>query len=158
MQLNIRRATIEDYEEICRLFAEGDAVHTHALPDRFRGTYPARTKAFLEHWYAHDAAGIFVAEVTNQVVGFVQCSVMTTPERPMLYERTFVSVDSLIVQERYRRQGIGRRLMERVHTWARERGIREIELNVFEFNDTAIRLYEQLGYRTISRRMHRRVD
>lgn len=45
-----------------------------------------------------------------------------------------------------RRKGIGRLLMEAVHGQARERGIREVSLEVLEANDAAYRLYEDLGY------------
>lgn len=45
-----------------------------------------------------------------------------------------------------RRRGLGRRLMEAVHERARERGIREISLEVIEANEPAFHLYQDLGY------------
>ena len=39
--------------------------------------------------------------------------------------------------------------------WAQARDMKELDLNVYEFNHTAIHFYEALGFRTVSRRMKR---
>ena len=44
-------------------------------------------------------------------------------------------------------------LMHKMQAWAIEKGATSIELNVYEFNETAISFYEKLGYRTLSRKM-----
>lgn len=48
-----------------------------------------------------------------------------------------------------RRQGVGRLLMDALHEQARERGLREVWLEVLEQNEGAFRLYEELGYRVL---------
>jgi ribosomal protein S18 acetylase RimI-like enzyme len=50
------------------------------------------------------------------------------------------------VSRDHRRQGIGLALMETAEQWAREAGVRKLELHVFPHNVPAIRLYEKLGY------------
>jgi ribosomal protein S18 acetylase RimI-like enzyme len=45
--------------------------------------------------------------------------------------------------------------MERAEQWAMERGLGEIELNVWEANQSAIGFYEGLGYEATRRRMRR---
>lgn len=46
----------------------------------------------------------------------------------------------------YRRQGIGRRLMEAMLTAAREKGASSVALEVRESNRGAIQLYEEYGF------------
>jgi ribosomal protein S18 acetylase RimI-like enzyme len=64
-----------------------------------------------------------------------------------------VVVDTLVVKEGFRQQGIGQKLMDKVHQWAISRGANEVELNVYEFNQEAMAFYRQLGYETISQKM-----
>ena len=45
-----------------------------------------------------------------------------------------------------RRRGIGRALLEQAVAWARESGIRKLELHVFPHNEAAIALYEGFGF------------
>jgi len=48
--------------------------------------------------------------------------------------------------------------MDTVHKWAIAKGATAIELNVYEFNKTAIAFYEALDYETLSRRMSKVLD
>lgn len=56
----------------------------------------------------------------------------------------------LYVVPQYRRLGIGSVLMHQAEQWARERGDRQIGLQVFASNRAAINLYEKLGFQTQS--------
>jgi ribosomal protein S18 acetylase RimI-like enzyme len=56
----------------------------------------------------------------------------------------------LYVMPEHRRQGIGSALMRHVEDWARARGDRQIGLQVFQANQPAVNLYQQLGYQTQS--------
>lgn len=48
----------------------------------------------------------------------------------------------------HRRQGLGRQLMEHAKAWAKEQGHEQLSLQVFTHNETALRLYQSLGYAT----------
>lgn len=52
----------------------------------------------------------------------------------------------IYVDPTYRRQGIGRALLEHAQTWAKAQGYTQIGLQVFTTNQPAIDLYRQLGY------------
>lgn len=56
----------------------------------------------------------------------------------------------LYVVPAYRRQGIGSALMNYAETWARQRGDRQIGLQVFQANQPALNLYIGRGYQTQS--------
>lgn len=56
----------------------------------------------------------------------------------------------LYVVPEHRRRGIGTALMGYVEDWARKRGDRQIGLQVFESNQPALNLYNQLGFQTNS--------
>lgn len=56
----------------------------------------------------------------------------------------------LYVVPEHRRKGIGKALMQYVENWAIARGDKQIGLQVFESNQPALNLYNQMGYHTQS--------
>jgi ribosomal protein S18 acetylase RimI-like enzyme len=52
----------------------------------------------------------------------------------------------LYVKPEYRKQGIGTALMKYAENWAKERGDRQLGLQVFTNNQAAFNLYQRLGY------------
>ncbi|MGM9497622.1 GNAT family N-acetyltransferase [Desertifilum tharense] len=54
------------------------------------------------------------------------------------------------VKPEHRRKGIGSALMRHAENWARQRGDRQISLQVFHNNDIALNLYQSLGYSSLS--------
>jgi ribosomal protein S18 acetylase RimI-like enzyme len=61
----------------------------------------------------------------------------------------------IYVDPAYRRQGIGRALIQAAETWAKAQGYAQIGLQVFTTNQPAIDLYQQLGYQARSISMMR---
>lgn len=59
------------------------------------------------------------------------------------------------VHESFRGRGIGKATMQLAEEFARSQGAGSIRLNVFAYNEPAIRLYERLGYETASMHMHK---
>ncbi|MGB7444556.1 MAG: GNAT family N-acetyltransferase [Coleofasciculaceae cyanobacterium] len=64
----------------------------------------------------------------------------------------------LHVLPEHRRQGIGSALMRQAEDWARERGDRQIGLQVFQGNQPALTLYKRLGYASQSFSMIKRLN
>lgn len=75
------------------------------------------------------------------------------PAFPIFVPRRFAILDSLLVKSEFRQQGIGRMLMNAGKEWAIAKGATSIELNVYDFNQTAISFYERSGYQTYSQKM-----
>jgi ribosomal protein S18 acetylase RimI-like enzyme len=156
MEITIRPAVAQDYDELCQLMGEVDALHRDHLPHIFRRPGgPAREQAYIRGLISNREAGLLVAEVDGQLVGFVSLVLRDAPPIPIFVPRKLAVVDSLAVRVDHRRAGIGRALMEESERWAAAHHARTIELNVYEFNRSAIAFYKALGYRSLSRRLHR---
>src|SRR5437588_2036063 len=154
----LREASQEDYEAVCALLAQVDRLHAEALPEFFRSVEgPARSREWFAAILADEHAALFVAEQQGTLLGLIRCLVRMTPALPMVIPRRFVQIEDLVVGEPFRHQGVGQTLLERVHQWACEQGITEVELGVWEFNADARALYEHLGYRTQRRVMIQRL-
>jgi ribosomal protein S18 acetylase RimI-like enzyme len=156
--ITVRPATVQDYEVLCDILDEVDALHRQKLPHIFRRPDgPVREREYILEQLADEDVVIFIAEVNRQVAGLVHVVVQDTPPIPILVPRRWAMVDSVVVKERFRRRGIGRVLMDEAQRWALSRGATDIELSVFEFNEPARAFYESLGYETIRRRMGRQL-
>ena len=64
-------------------------------------------------------------------------------------------IDSVEVDEKYRRRGIGAQLIERAIKLARKYGVDSIELNVNKDNIPAKKLYEKIGFKKTNKDYYR---
>ena len=85
---------------------------------------------------------VFVAELeSGEIAGWIAVFVYRTVEAAARAE-----ISGLVVDERYRSQRIGERLLERSEEWARERGCGTIGLRSNVIRDRAHAFYERHGY------------
>jgi RimJ/RimL family protein N-acetyltransferase len=82
-----------------------------------------------------------LAVVGDEVVGF--CDILPNPAKGF----THVGRLGMGVRFEWRRQGIGRQLLDACLALARSAAIEKVELEVFSDNVGAIRLYESIGFR-----------
>ena len=162
MPCRVRSAESTDYRAACRLYAQADALHARERPDRFRPTdQPARSRQLFDAHLADPDQALFMAEVDAEVVGLVRVQALErleVPDVPALAPRRYAMVQELVVAQSHQRRGIAIRLMTEAHCWARDRGLTQVELSVYDFNQPAMRLYAKLGYSPDSRRLSRSLD
>jgi ribosomal protein S18 acetylase RimI-like enzyme len=159
MEVSIHKATAEDYNTLCELFDEADALHRGTLPHIFqKPNGPVRERDYYWGLIADENVGLFVAEVGEKLVGFVHAVIRDAPAISVFVPRRYAIVDGIGVKSEFQNHGIGRMLMDTVHEWAIAKGATSIELNVYEFNKTAIAFYQRLGYETLSRKMSRALN
>ena len=136
MSIVITRATTEHYKDVGALF------------DLYRQFYKYKTNLKASTKYIKDRINqnesfIFICFYKKEPAGFVQ-----------LYE-TFDSLNinkklilyDLYVDKKYRKNGIGRKLMDKAKNLAKFKKIQNIELSTAKNNKKAQSLYESLDYK-----------
>jgi RimJ/RimL family protein N-acetyltransferase len=103
----------------------------------------ADERRYLKAIRRYRDAAVFVAELTEDRDAIV--GRMSLGRDPHPASRHVADL-GLMVAADARRQGIGRALLEQAVAWAREVGVRKLELHVFPHNDAAIALYEGFGF------------
>lgn len=106
---------------------------------------PGEERRFLRALRRYSDAAVFVAELSedtgNRIVG--RLSLGRDPHPASRH----VADLGLMVSAGHRRRGIGKALLRQAVDWARESGVRKLELHVFPHNEGAIALYEGFGFR-----------
>ncbi len=147
MNFTIREATLEDYDALCEVYAEIDNFHARLLPDYLLpAANPPCAQEYMAATLANEDAALYVAESEGKVVGLLQLDVEQSPDYPMLIPRRYVHVMELVVLPMARRSGVGRALMAAAERWTQSKGLDELELTVFSFNQGATSLYQELDY------------
>ena len=100
----------------------------------------AEERRYLRALRRYDHAAVFVAEADGRIVARLS---IARDQHPASYH---VADLGMMVAPDYRRQGIGRALLEQAVEWARGAGVRKLELHVFPHNEPAIKLYESFGF------------
>lgn len=147
MDFNLRNAEPADYREVEQLFREIQAIHAGAMPDVFK--MPAGAFRPLSNFKAlldNPDARVIVADVAGQVAGLIDLRYKQMPDIPIWVPQAFIDIDTIVVGEAFRRQGIGRALMQAAKAWADEKGVEFIRLSVWAFNEEAVAFYHALGY------------
>jgi ribosomal protein S18 acetylase RimI-like enzyme len=154
----IRQANQQDVDALCDLYYEFHEFHVWGVPDRLRslgargGQDWTRLRQALDQIFQDENAAIFVAEASGEVVGLVEVYLRQDDEtNPLIHAYRYGHVQSLVVQEAYRRSGIGKQLLEGAQHWASGKGATEVRLEVWEFEANPLKFYERAGYRTLKR-------
>lgn len=99
---------------------------------------------------------VFLAFVNGQPVGFAECSVRSYVDgcesSPVGY------LEGIFVEEPFRRQGVGRELVEMVKSWSREKGCREMGSDSDIQNEVSYHMHLALGFHEVERVINWRID
>jgi L-phenylalanine/L-methionine N-acetyltransferase len=138
----IRHADPSDAEQLTRLAEEVSAEPEGwliSVAGEWRSAGDERR--FLKALRRYPHAAVFVAEREDgRLVG--RLSVGRDPHPAS----THVADVGLMVAQDARRQGVGTALMRAAVEWAREAGVRKLELHVFPWNEAALALYDAFGF------------
>ena len=141
----IRRATDQDIDRIVELWAEHVEFHAELDP-RFerRGGSEDGFADHLRGRLGQEDFLLLVAEVENQVIGFLNGELSNHP--PCFTARAHGSIDNLAVSRQWQRHGHGTGLLKESMRWFAERGVPTVELRVLMGNPLAMRFWEKAGF------------
>jgi putative acetyltransferase len=140
-QLVVRRAELDDAPAIAEVlhqsFVEFKALYTE-------GGFAA-TALSAEQVVSRMGEGpVWVALREDVVLGTVAAVVKDES----------VYIRGMAVLPRARGSGVGAQLLQQVEAWTRHEGYNRLFLSTTPFLDSAIRLYEQFGFRRIGSELH----
>ena len=99
------------------------------------------------------ARRVSILELKGEVVGYVFCQTVLRENSEVYVDRRSLYVDDLCVDEHARHMGVATALMNAAVSYAKETGCAGLDLNVWEFNEQALKFYLAYGMKTQRRHM-----
>ena len=146
--VRVRRAGSGDAAVLAALHEPLHRLHAEALPEEYPPYDATATQAYYAGVLADPQWRFWRAEVDDCPVGLVGCEVRERPSSPFTRPLRVLYVHQLSVVEDARRSGVARALMEAAEQEAGRAGCSELRLDHQQFNVSAHRFHEALGYRT----------
>lgn len=143
----IRAARREDIPALAALLQTLFAIEQDFVPD------PECQERGLALLFGEgERAHVFVAEdELGRVVGMVSAQLVTSTAEGALS----AWVEDMVVAKEYRRQGLGRRLLEAALEWSAGQGATRAQLLVDTDNEPGLAFYRRLGWRATHLLAHR---
>ncbi|MBP3916573.1 GNAT family N-acetyltransferase [Clostridium sp.] len=149
----VRYANREELERVNELRKVVNEVHCKGRPDIFKDGFCKELQDFIYTIWESKNSDVIVAIRDNEICGFACVDYIEKPESPFSLERRFYHINELGVDPKHRRQGIATELFSFIKEEASRRNFDKIELDMWEFNEDALKFYESLGFVTYRRFM-----
>jgi len=142
MEIKIREIEVEDYKELLDFMkkVKGETNFLLGYPDEIKLSYEDE-KEHIKKVKTSETSNYFVVMKNNKMIGCIGFNGNTA--RKMKHYGTI----GISVLKEYWGRGVATALLEKLISWAKEKGIKKINLDVFENNERAIKLYEKFGFK-----------
>jgi len=146
----VRPAAVEDSEDLIALWLENGEYHRRLDPQyyQFRRTAGVEFGHYL-HKALNDPNWRVLSGVTgeDEIVGLAIATLQRRP--PVMLEEWYGFIDTLIVSEDHRRQGLGRLLVEDLLQWFRGKSAPTVELSMAAKNALGEKFWSAVGFETM---------
>jgi GNAT superfamily N-acetyltransferase len=149
-EYRVRPAVLEDYEDLVALWLENGEYHRRLDPQYYQFRRTAGTE--FGHYLLkalNDPSWRVLAGATgeDEIVGLAVATLQRRP--PVMLEEWYGFIDTLIVRDDHRRQGLGRLLVEDLLQWFRSKNARTVELSMASKNALGEQFWNALGFETM---------
>ena len=144
MKITIKIPQIEDFNRINELAKQVHELHVNWRPDLFLSVEEVISKESFEKMI--QAKEIFVAKIEDEIVGYITFNIKEKNNPNMRYRKQ-LQIEAICIDEKNRGKGIGTQLLKHVKQYGKENDCTDIYLTVNEENVSAIKMYEQFGFK-----------
>lgn len=143
MEIHIRNSKLEEYKTIETIMKQAQQMHIDWRPDIYKHSEIVLPLEVYEQAVKDET--FFVAEYGENVAG-VLFIIYRHIENPIQVTRNIIYVNSMAVDEKYRRKGIGHAFFDFLKELRSKKGFDGIELQVNAKNESAYKIYSDCGF------------
>lgn len=135
MEIHIRNAAAEDMPAVLEL------INELAVYEKEPDAVEVTVAELMEDGFGKSPLfHCFVAQIQDEI-----CGMALVYPRYSTWKGPVIHLEDLIVRESHRGQGIGSLLLDEVVKYGHQRGVKRISWEVLDWNEPAIRFYEEKG-------------
>lgn len=144
--MKIREAKLDEVEEIAILMEQVAMVHYEGRPQIFKKNSKEVIKNNVIEILEDSEENILVAvDEKLHICGVLIYRIKEVKDHVNVKDFKIIWIDELVVDTKYRKNGIGKLLMNKAEEIARTEKCIRLELNCWNFNENAIKFYEKIG-------------
>lgn len=155
-KLKFRKAKKEDFDSIRKLanqLWDTEKIFSENIQDSYYISEKTNKKLMSD---IVSRKNIFlVAELENEIVGFIEGNIIDDLEA---YREKIAYINRLVVDKSYRKNGIGKLLIDDFSKRVKQKGCKYLKLNAFEKNIPAIECYKKYGFEEYSIMYMKRIE
>ena len=149
--MTVRFAERQELAQINELRRQVNDLHVTGKPEVFKPGFGEELRDYINVIWDDPEKEIVAADSEGMICGFAILHHVRKPETPYMFKRDYLDIDEFGVDESHRRKGVASAMIAFIRDYAREKGFRRIELNMWEFNRDALAFYEAAGFATYRR-------
>jgi ribosomal protein S18 acetylase RimI-like enzyme len=155
----IRFANTEDIDKILALEEQIYKLHLKKRPDWIDETKRLFNYDVLKNRIESGAGKIFLVEnKKSKIIGYCITRIYEITNHPVFKDTNTLDIEDFFIVKKYRRKGIGKKLFKEVIKYGKEKKIKFIELDVWDFNQNAKLFYKHLGMKTKLQRLELNIE
>ena len=143
MDIIYRKATIDDLNEVQKLNYKLFELEYNSFDPalNMEWTFSKKGENYFKSLF--EDGTIWVALDDNKVIGYLAGNIKG---KPSYATKTIAELDNFYIEEEYRRQGIGKRLVEEFRNYCISKEIEEIKVTASAKNKNAREFYQKNGF------------
>jgi ribosomal protein S18 acetylase RimI-like enzyme len=158
MDLTFRKGLNFDFEAISELKKQVHNFHSSCRPDFYKYSESPFKRTEFENLLNNETHNVYVVESNNIIHGYAITKVIGFENNPLIVSHKRLFIDDICVDPKYRKMGIGKFIFENLETVCKSSGYSYLELNVWNFNTTAIEFYKKNGMTETIIRMEKVIE
>lgn len=147
----VRYAKKLELERVNEIRYQVNRVHSNGRPDIFRDDFCDEMKNIVYKVFDGENSDVIVAVNGDTICGFATVEYIVKEKSPYGLQRKFYRIAEFGVDENFRRMGVATKLISFCKQEAKNRDFDRLELDVWEFNEGAIKFYDSVGFKTYKR-------
>ena len=152
--MQIRNTNQKDFKELFELVMENMKYHMKLTKLNWEPISKIRKAELseLRKDFKNSKTKIFVSEVEGKIVGYVNCSLQE--KNPYTKTKKKGEINDLFVLEKYRKQGIGKALINETISFFKSNNVKNISISVNSNNIPTLKVYEKFGFKESVKKMN----